>query len=625
MNTDEPQGSVVLATLQGALAALNSDQESVVLETEAGNVTVVKLRSSSLDPSSSLVFQFGESGEQSSLGAIAVSVPVSLVSQIEQGGNAMLAVTQVNQDVTESMSDGGAANSKVILSAPILEISFVQETNGEVTVANVSGLAEPVVFRLQDASPTEGDECAFFDLDTKTWSTDGLSVANSSQIAQVTGALSNGTWCATTHFSLFSSVQTVPFDKLMDTQEGLISTEDYTIAVALMLGAFVPVCAMFCTWAFFRVQAPNSGKTRIKDDRGKSLVVKFTRSEVVAKDAEVTKTQTWRSKHSEKEKTKVLVTWDIEPAEVLPDLDHMKGHGWVAMDVGGGPRVTEKKSLKDLRGLSKEFPTLSQELRKASQEDDRMEAKLEEMEGRPKEEIDIAEALGADIVEVSLDELTKVHEIYQDHEPVNYWSATHEMLIQAFISGRATLDEHNELCYDVLVGPRKQRREQVSCRLLSPAFTDGEPIFYEEGDGKKRRWRKAIAKEVVHAKGVVQVQEIEDVDVTGDLESANVSSALSRGISGYLFQGSGDSDEPAKTKDVPFSRVCRRYVKDRTVLVYTGMDKGWQPAIIQQVEESSEFSPPEVTMVQVQPLSGDDPVFVQTCFLQNTKDDLIPI
>lgn len=26
-------------------------------------------------------------------------------------------------------------------------------------------------------------------------------------------------------------------------------------------------------------------------------------------------------------------------------------------------------------------------------------------------------------------------------------------------------------CYDVLVGPRKQRREQVSCRLLSPAFT----------------------------------------------------------------------------------------------------------------------------------------------------------
>lgn len=588
----------------------------MVLETQAGNVSVVKLSSSSLDPSSSLVFQFGEGGEQTSLGTIAVSVPVSLVSQIEQGGNVMLAVTQVNQDVTESFSDGGAASSKVILSAPILEISFVQEANGEVTVANVSGLAEPVIFRLQDASPIEGDECAFFDLDTNSWSTDGVSVASSSQIAQVTGALSNGTWCATTHFSLFSSVQTVPFDKAIEMKEGLISEEDYMIAVAIMLGAFVPVCAMFCTWAFFRVQAPNSGKTRIKDDRGRSHVVKFTRSEVVAKDAEVAQTQTWRSGRSEKEKTtKVLVTWDIEPAEVLPNLDHMKGHGWVAMDVGGGPRVTEKKSLKDLRSLSKEFPTVSQELRKASQEDDRMEERLEEemdvvLKERLEAEMDLAEALEGDIVEVSLDELTKVHEMYQDHEPVNYWSATHEMLMQAFISGRATLDERNEPCYDVLVGPRKQRREQVSCRLLSPAFTDGEPIFYEEGDGKKRRWRKAIAAQVVHAKGVVQVQ---DIDVTGDLESANASSALSRG------------DQPEKTKDVPFSRVCRRYVKDSTVRVYTGMDEGWQPAIVEQVEESSEFAPREVTMVQVQPTIGGDPVFVQTCFVQSTKDDILPI
>eukprot|EP00435_Cladocopium_sp_Y103_P004075 s2043_g1.t1 len=620
VDPDEPQGSVVLATLQGALAALNSAEDSVVLETAAGNVTVLKLSSASLDPSSSLVFQFGEGGEQATLGTIAVSVPVSLVSQIEQGGNVMLAVTQVNQDVTESFSDGGAANSKVVLSAPILEISFIQEASGEVTVANVSGLAEPVIFRLQDASPFEGDECVFFDLDTNSWSTDGVSVANSSQIAQVTGALSNGTWCATTHFSLFSSVQTVPFHEVMEMKDYLISSEDYMIAVALMLVVFVPICAMFCTWAFFRVQAPTSGKTRIKDDRGMSHVVKFTRSEVVAEGAEVAKAQTWksgRSGRSDKEKTKVLVTWDVEPAEILQNLDHMKGHGWVAMDVGQSPRVMEKKSLKDLRGQSKEFPTVSQELRKASQEDDWLE-EAEVLNERPEADMDPAEALAADIVEVSLDELTKVREMYQDREPVNYWSATHEMLMQAFISGRATLDESNEPRYDVLVGPRKQRREQVSCRLLSPAFTDGEPIFYEEGDGKKRTWRKGFVVQVVHAKGVVEVQ---DIDVAGDLEGANASSALSRGISGFLSRG--DIDDPDKAKDVPFSRVCRRYVNDSTVEVYKGIDEGWQPAIIEQVEDSTEFSPREVTMVQVRPTIGGDPVFVQTCFIRNTKDGCV--
>eukprot|EP00435_Cladocopium_sp_Y103_P010077 s916_g2.t1 len=215
-------------------------------------------------------------------------------------------------------------------------------------------------------------------------------------------------------------------------QDYVISQENYMIAVALTLVVFVLVCGLCCTWSFFRVRAPNSGKTNIKDDRGRSHVVKFTRSEIVAKDEVVSPAQTarssrsGRSSRSDKEKTtKVLVTWEVEPAEVLANLDHMKGHGYVAMDVdvAVAPRVSQKKSLKDLRSKSKEFPTVSQELRKASQEDDRLEERVEE-------KMDAEEALDGDIVEVSLDDLTQAHvcELYQDREPVNYWSATHEML-----------------------------------------------------------------------------------------------------------------------------------------------------------------------------------------------------
>eukprot|EP00435_Cladocopium_sp_Y103_P028816 s916_g7.t1 len=178
--------------------------------------------------------------------------------------------------------------------------------------------------------------------------------------------------------------------------------------------------------------------------------------------------------------------------------------------------------------------------------------------------------------------------------------------MQAFVSGTATWDESNEPHYDVVVGPRKQRREQVSCRLLSPAFKDGEPVFYDEGDRQKRRWRKALVAAVVHAKAVVQVLDMEPIDLE---QSLTASSAL-------------QNRSTRKTMDFPFNRVCRRFVKGRNVLVYRGVEQGWQPAIVKQVEDfSDEFSPWDLTTIEVSPTAGGDPVVVQTCFVQNTEDD----
>lgn len=46
--------------------------------------------------------------------------------------------------------------------------------------------------------------------------------------------------------------------------------------------------------------------------------------------------------------------------------------------------------------------------------------------------------------------------------------------------------------YDVLVGPRKQRREQVSCRLLSPAFKGEFSDFGRRVEEK--HWKKNMEK-----------------------------------------------------------------------------------------------------------------------------------
>jgi len=101
-------------------------------------------------------------------------VPLSAVSQAEENGNVMLSIVQVKEDVTNMLSDSGPSMTKVVLSAPPVELSFIQENSGVVAVADISNLLEPVTFRLQDASPVEGDTCAFFDLDKNSWSMDGF-------------------------------------------------------------------------------------------------------------------------------------------------------------------------------------------------------------------------------------------------------------------------------------------------------------------------------------------------------------------------------------------------------------------------------------------------------------------
>ena len=48
--------------------------------------------------------------------------------------------------------------------SPLLEISFVQEVQGEVSILEVNGLTDRMIFRISDQAPSPGDECVFFDV-----------------------------------------------------------------------------------------------------------------------------------------------------------------------------------------------------------------------------------------------------------------------------------------------------------------------------------------------------------------------------------------------------------------------------------------------------------------------------
>ena len=46
----------------------------------------------------------------------------------------------------------------------MVEISFVQEVQGEVSILEVNGLTDRMIFRISDQAPSPGDECVFFDV-----------------------------------------------------------------------------------------------------------------------------------------------------------------------------------------------------------------------------------------------------------------------------------------------------------------------------------------------------------------------------------------------------------------------------------------------------------------------------
>lgn len=613
VDTESAQGAVVAAALQSAVAALEFvGQDSVVVETATGNVTVVKLaRSNNVDPSAPFVFQFADGGGQTSGdAAVVVSVPLSLVSQLESEGNVILTMAQMDQELTDSIPKSSAGDGKVVINGPVIEISLIKENLGQVEIANVSGLAEPMIFRLQSASPVQGDYCTSFDLATNSWSSSGMSLVDASTVAQqLPGMPTNGTWCMTTHLSIFSLAQDVLFNETFEAKDIVLSVTRYPLSIGIVAATFVLVCCMFGLWSLRRLRTPAGGKTKIQDDKGKLHVVSFVRSEVVAE--EMMTPRSTKSSQKDATKGKVLVTWDVEPERFMPKLDHLRGHRWVAMDLDAAP-VKEKKSLPSLsREPSREL------LRKASHQ---VEPEIAiKVESQPSEDVDDSDLMGPagswefndeELVEVSLDWPDwdsmhgSLHEVYKDRAPVLYWSATHQRLLQAFISGTAFFDEQEMPHYDVHVGPRRQLRRQLPCHQLRPHYRDGEPAYYlkesnsggpaEDGE-EKRKWRKAFIAQSIPTKATIQLLDVEELEEGGESELVT---------------------------DIPLDRVCRRFENGASILAYAGYETGWVPAVIESVEKGSERSPDTIDTLQVLfPLfvHGTDLVDFPVYFIQDMQ------
>jgi len=362
-------------------------------------------------------------------------------------GNLMLVVTDLLPSLGESFGSKKGAGDVILLTSPVLEISFAQEAQGEVSVLEVNGLSDPIVFKISDQLPVAGDECVFFDPLEDRWSTEGAQLLTDM-------ALDPGTWCAVSHTSIFAVAQTVPFGSALE----LAEANGYVPAALLVLATCCLTVPALCTFLGRRVKAPSTGRAYLAYN-GRSRPITFSMTKVV----------------SEKEgggtDDKVLVKWDVTP-DVLPDLDNLKLRH-VSTEIGGkGREVIRVKS-------SKSDADLSARSARSAERSFSVRCNYSDTSSLVDQEDSIEECDIDDLLQ-PLPTLPAKAEAYEDGQMVLYWSQSLGQSAAAVIVSKGTFfsDDNGEAwpLYDCRVGRLQQLRCEVPLCSLRPAPRSGEKL-----------------------------------------------------------------------------------------------------------------------------------------------------
>lgn len=211
----------------------------------------------------------------------------------------------MDQAVPESLPTTSGEDS-VILGSPILEVTFVENVGGAVSVVPVAGLVDPIILRISPADPSVGDACGYFDTNVWAWSSEGTQLLTAEELSAAGFADVTGTWCAVSHLTAFAIVQRVPFELLHDTAVDVLGSS-YVTSVAIASG--VAGCALLaCCFVCMQLRAPTKGSATLADKKG-TTNVSFTCSEV--------------DKEGEGNR-KVLVRWNVKPSRFMKKLNSLE-------------------------------------------------------------------------------------------------------------------------------------------------------------------------------------------------------------------------------------------------------------------------------------------------------------
>ena len=151
-----PHGQILSQSLEAAAQFLCETGSVHGTTTAVGEVTIVKLTAQT-EPT---VLEFNTSEDSS---PIKVVLPPSLLQDLLQGGNAMMVFTEVTAELTPAFTSQWTTGETVLLQSRAVELSFVNENAGVITLVNVSG-SEGILFSFASRLPLRDERLSFLSL-----------------------------------------------------------------------------------------------------------------------------------------------------------------------------------------------------------------------------------------------------------------------------------------------------------------------------------------------------------------------------------------------------------------------------------------------------------------------------
>ena len=118
--------------------------------TAVGAVTTIRLTAQT-DP---VVLELNTSEDSSPMKIV---LPPSLLQSLLQSGNAMMVFTEVAQELAPAFTAQDVDGEDVVLLSRLVELSFISENAGALTLLNVSG-SEGIVFSFASRAPLEDEK-----------------------------------------------------------------------------------------------------------------------------------------------------------------------------------------------------------------------------------------------------------------------------------------------------------------------------------------------------------------------------------------------------------------------------------------------------------------------------------
>ena len=176
-------------------------------------------------------------------------------------------------DLPEIDTPVESANGKVgVVAGPLKIISLLDENSLDSMELNFS---EPFIFRVSEEA-VESVSCNF--LTEAGWSEEGMHKASSEEVQQAFGPAfgpvdTSGTWCATTHLSLFTILRPCTFSETLQRESKCFDPPTFG---ALLGSSILCLCCGACGfYTTVRSRHVIGGKMKLSDVEGSSHDVPF--------------------------------------------------------------------------------------------------------------------------------------------------------------------------------------------------------------------------------------------------------------------------------------------------------------------------------------------------------------